>query len=231
MFHVAGHRLEFGERKTAEAVNVVGTRNVLELVREHAIHRVVVTSTLGVYSDTHGAVVDESHHFTGKHITTYDRIKAKVHYEVALPMMEKGLPAVLLMPGAIYGPRDTSLMADVLTRYLVGRARFVSAGTAYCWAHVEDVARAHLQAMQFGRNGESYIVSGEPHTVREVLDASRTPRRASPPTGSASLVGGVAGGCGDPGREHHRATTASHRRSVARGYRGHLSRIRCQGPG
>ncbi|MEK7252706.1 MAG: NAD-dependent epimerase/dehydratase family protein [Actinomycetota bacterium] len=182
VFHVAGHRLEFGERKTAEAVNVVGTRNVLELVREHAIHRVVVTSTLGVYSDTHGAVVDESHHFTGKHITTYDRIKAKVHYEVALPMMEKGLPAVLLMPGAIYGPRDTSLMADVLTRYLVGRARFVSAGTAYCWAHVEDVARAHLQAMQFGRNGESYIVSGEPHTVREVLvRAGRLVGRRLPP--------------------------------------------------
>jgi len=182
VFHVAGHRIGFAERKTAEAVNVTGTRNVLELVREHGIHRVVVTSTLGVFSDTGGEVVDENHRFTGDHITAYDRIKARVHYEVALPMMEKGLPAVLLMPGAIYGPRDTSLMADVLTRYLLGRARFVSAGTAYCWAHVEDVARAHLQAMQFGRSGESYIVGGEPHTVREVLTrAGRLVGRRLPP--------------------------------------------------
>ena len=97
-------------------------------------------------------------------------------------MMERGLPAVLLMPLSIYGPRDTSLMADVLTRYLLGRARFVAAGTAYCWAHVEDVARAHLQAMQFGRSGESYIVGGEPHTVREVLvRAGRLVGRRLPP--------------------------------------------------
>lgn len=169
VFHTAGHRLAFDKRRTAEVVNVTGTRNILELVREHAIRKVVVTSTLAVFSDTAGAVVDESYRFTGKHLTLYDAIKAKVHYEVALPMMEKGLPAVLLLPGAMYGPRDTSLMADVLTRYLIGRARFVSARAAYCWARVEDVARAHLQAMEFGRPGESYIVGGEPHTVREVL--------------------------------------------------------------
>lgn len=182
VFHLAGHRIGYSERKTAEAVNVAGTRNVLELVREHGIHRAVVTSAIAVYSDTGGKVVDETYRFTGDHLTSYDRIKAAVHYEVALPMMEKGLPAILLLPGALYGPRDTSLMADVLTKYLVGRTRFVSAGTAYCWAHVEDVARAHLQAMQFGRAGESYIVGGEPSTVREVLTrAGRLVGRRLPP--------------------------------------------------
>jgi len=174
VFHIAGHRIGFRERKTAEAINVAGTRNVLELVREHGIHRAVVTSTISVFSDTKGQVVDESFRFTGEHITTYDRIKAAVHYDVALPMMEKGLPAILLMPGVIYGPRDTSLMADVLMKYLVGRTRFISAATAYCWAHVEDVARAHLQAMQFGKPGESYIVGGDPHPVREVLTRAGT---------------------------------------------------------
>lgn len=182
VFHMAGHRLAFDRRKTAEAVNVTGTRNILELVREHAIRKVIVTSSLAVHSDTGGAIVDETYRFSGKHLTMYDAIKAAVHYEVALPMMEKGLPAVLLLPGAMYGPRDTSLMADVLTRYLVGRARFVAARTAYCWARVEDVARAHLQAMEFGRPGESYIVGGEPHTVREVLAAAgRLVGRRLPP--------------------------------------------------
>lgn len=182
VFHLAGHRVEYGDRKAAEAVNVIGTRNVLELVREHGIHRAVVTSTLSVYSDTRGRVVDESYRFTGRHITEYDRVKAAVHYDLALPMMEKGLPAILLLPGAVYGPRDTSLMAGVLTRYLVGRGHLVTSGTAYCWAHVEDVARAHLLAMQFGRTGGSYIVGGAPHTVREVLlRAGRLVGRRVPP--------------------------------------------------
>ena len=169
VFHLAGHRILYAERKTAEAVNLAGTRNVLELVREHGIHRAVVTSAIAVFSDTKGESVDESYRFKGTHLTEYDRIKAAVHYDVALPMMEKGLPAILLLPGAIYGPRDTSLMADVMTRYLLGRGHFVAARTAYCWAHVEDVARAHLLAMQFGKVGETYIVGGDPYKVREVL--------------------------------------------------------------
>jgi nucleoside-diphosphate-sugar epimerase len=182
VFHLAGHRVAYGDRKTAEAVNVTGTRHVLESVREHGVHRAVVTSTISVYSDTRGKSVDEGYRYTGTHLTDYDRIRAAAHYEVALPMIQKGLPAILLLPGAVYGPRDTSLMARVLTRYLLGRGRFVAAGTAYCWAHVEDVARAHLLAMQFGKPGEAYIVGGDPHRVREVLaTAGRMVGRRLPP--------------------------------------------------
>ncbi len=182
VFHLAGHRILYTRYKTAEAVNLTGTRNVLELVREHGIPRVVITSTIAVFSDTKGKVVDETYRHTGEHLTAYDRVKAGVHYDVALPMMEKGLPAILVLPGVVYGPRDTSLMADMLTRYLLGRARFVSASAAYCWGHVEDVARAHLQAMQFGKPGESYVIGGDPHTVRDVLTrAGKVVGRRMPP--------------------------------------------------
>ena len=37
---------------------------------------------------------------------------------------------------------------------------------------MEDVARAHLLAMEFGRAGETYIVGGDPHTVGEVLEVA-----------------------------------------------------------
>ena len=39
VFHIAGHRLAFSDRKTMEAVNVLGSRNVFELVRELRIHQ------------------------------------------------------------------------------------------------------------------------------------------------------------------------------------------------
>lgn len=182
VFHVAGSRLGFSDRHTAEAVNVAGTRNVLELVAELGVPKVIHTSTLSVFSDTHGEVVDETYRFTGKHLTAYDRMRARAHYEVALPMMHHGLPGVILLPGAIYGPHDRSVMASMLGRYLLGRVQLVSARTAYCWAHVADVAQAHLLAMQFGRLGEQYIVGGEPHTVRAVLaEAGALVGRTRPP--------------------------------------------------
>ena len=59
----------------------------------------------------------------------------------------------------------------------------VPTGTAYSWAHVEDIADAHLRAMDRGRAGESYIIAGPTHTVREalVLAAHVAGRRAPMP--------------------------------------------------
>jgi nucleoside-diphosphate-sugar epimerase len=182
VFHLAGHRVGIADRKLAEAVHVRGTRNVLELVKEMNVPRVVHTSTLSVFSDTKGQVFDETFRYTGRHLTRYDRLRWKAHYEVAAPMIASGLRGVIVMPGATYGQGDTSAMAALLDRYLRGRVRFVSESAAYCWAHVRDVAQAHVLAMEFGRIGETYIIGGYPHTVREVLvTAGRLVGRAHPP--------------------------------------------------
>jgi nucleoside-diphosphate-sugar epimerase len=41
--------------------------------------------------------------------------------------------------------------------------------TAYCWAHVDDVARGHILAMEKGKTGESYIIAGEYCTFIDAL--------------------------------------------------------------
>jgi nucleoside-diphosphate-sugar epimerase len=201
VFHSAGHRLAFRDRKLMEAINVGGTRNVFELVRELSIPKCVFTSTLNVFSDTQGRLVDEDHRFEGTHLTEYDRVRAEAHFGLAVPFMRADVPIVTLLPGMVYGPRDTSPMAQLLTRALLGRVIAVSAQTAYCWAHVMDVAHAHLLAMQFGRTGESYIVAGPPHTVREALvvvgDAAGKRRHPIPipswvPGAAATVVGAAA---------------------------------------
>jgi len=129
VFHLAAwYRIGRGEPATAEAVNVDGTRNVLELVDELDLARAVYTSTLAGNSDTAGRLVDESYRFEGEHLSVYDRTKWRAHYEVAEPMAEAGLPLVTVMPGVLYGPGDTSDLGGTVRRYLRGKLPAIAEG-------------------------------------------------------------------------------------------------------
>ena len=171
VFHIAGW-YKVGQRDARDGlrVNVAGTYNTLRLMRELGIPRGVYTSTLAVFSDTHGRLVDETYRYDGPHLSEYDRTKWIAHYEVADPLIEAGLPLVIVQPGVVYGPGDTSSLRPVLVQYLRRRLPVVPRGTAYCWAHVDDIARGHLLAMERGRPGESYIIAGPPHTLEGALD-------------------------------------------------------------
>ncbi len=188
VFHCAAwYKIGADERWTAQQVNVEGTRNVLELVRDLKIPKAVYTSTLAVNSHTRGMVVDENYRYFGPHLSVYDETKWRAHYEVAEPMMREGLPLVIVQPGLVYGPGDHSLVAKTLRRYLLGELPVAPRETAFCFAHVDDVARGHILAMEKGRTGESYFMCGVPMSFLEVLrlceriSGQRAPRVQAPP--------------------------------------------------
>lgn len=171
VFHIAGwYKVGATDPTPAEQINVVGTRNVVELADDLDVEKIVYTSTLAVNSDTDGEVVDESYRYYGPHLTIYDRTKWEAHYEVVQPMAEEGLPVVTVMPGAIYGPGDTSQLGGLWADYLQGDLPAIPKRTAYAWGHVDDIARAHLLAMEEGEPGEEYIVAGEVAALTEVFE-------------------------------------------------------------
>jgi len=170
VFHIAGwYKIGVDDKSPAYEVNVEGTRNVLELMQELNIPKGVYTSTLAVNSDTHGQVVDESYRFEGEHLTVYDQSKAEAH-KVAEDFIAEGLPLVIVQPGLIYGPGDTSLVHDTLVQFLQGKLPLVPQETAYTFAHVDDVARGHILAMEKGTPGERYFLCGPVYTIPEVLE-------------------------------------------------------------
>ncbi len=172
VFHVAGwYKIGSGDRAEAEKINVEGTRNVLTAMKELRIRKGVYTSTLAVFSDTHGQLVDETVRPDGKGpwLTEYDQTKWAAHYEVAEPMIREGLPLVIVEPGVTYGPGDTSEIRPLLLRYLRRRLRALPKETAYCWAHVDDTASGHLLAMEKGVPGETYILAGPAHSLIEAF--------------------------------------------------------------
>jgi nucleoside-diphosphate-sugar epimerase len=170
VFHVAGwYKIGVRDPHAAQKVNVEGTRNVLEVMRELHVPRGVYTSTLAVNSDTRGRVVDETYRFTGRHVSVYDRTKSDAH-RIAEEFIREGLPLIIVQPGLVYGPGDTSGVRTMLLDFLRGRLKVIPTRTAYSWAHVDDIARGHLLAMERGRPGRSYFLAGPVHTIVEAID-------------------------------------------------------------
>ncbi|MBX3066470.1 MAG: NAD-dependent epimerase/dehydratase family protein [Anaerolineae bacterium] len=171
VYHVAGwYKIGVRDKSEGLKINVEGTRNVLETMRDLNIPKGVYTSTLAVYSNTHGKRVTEDYHFEGKHLTEYDRTKWLAHYEVAEPLIKQGLPLVIVQPGLVYGIGDTSSVRDTLISYLQRKLPALPAHAAFCWGHIEDTARAHIQAMDKGKTGESYNICGPAHTFVEAIN-------------------------------------------------------------
>lgn len=170
VFHIAGwYKVGERDKSEGERINVQGTRNVLELMKELGVPKGVYTSTLAINSDTHGQLVDETYRYTGPHLSEYDRTKWTAHYQVAEPMIAEGLPLVIAMPGLVYGPGDTSSLRATLIRYLQRKLPILPRKVAYSWGYIDDIAQGHILAMEKGKPGESYIIAGPTHTLIKAL--------------------------------------------------------------
>lgn len=172
VFHVAGwYEIGSPDWMMAESINVAGTRNVLGLARELGVPKVVYTSTTTVFGDTHGQMVDETFFQAGPFVTEYDRTKWLAHYKVAVPLIEQGAPIIIVMPGAVYGPGDHSLIGQLMVDFWQGTLPAVFGPEfVHTYAHVEDVALGHILAAEKGRPGESYILTGPAVPLGEIVD-------------------------------------------------------------
>lgn len=181
VFHVAGwYKVGVKDKSDGEKVNIQGTRNVLELMRELNIPKGVYTSTCGVNSDTKSRVVDESYRFNGKHLSEYDRTKAAAH-DIAKEFIAAGLPLVIVMPDVIYGPGDTSSLRTSLIQFLKGRLPILPSQSGICMGHIEDTVQGHILAMENGKAGETYIIAGDPCRTIDVFKlAAQVTGRSSP---------------------------------------------------
>ena len=171
VFHMAAwYYIGAKDWMQAEAINVGGTRRVLRLAHELGIPKIVYTSTVAVFGDTQGQLVDESYYNGGPFLTEYDRTKWLAHYKVAIPLIEKGAPIVIVQPGAVYGPGDTAFVAQMMRMFYRGLPALPGADLVVTYAHVDDIAEGHILAAEEGRIGESYVLAGPAIPLSEMID-------------------------------------------------------------
>jgi len=102
-----------------------------------------------------------------------------------------------VQPGVVYGPGDTSGIRTTFIEFLTGKLPAIPKGAAYCWAHIDDIARGHVLAMERGRPGRNYFLAGPPHTLEFAIELASeitgvpAPKMRLPPgllrTGSAIM--------------------------------------------
>lgn len=148
-----------GARQQMFATNVHGSAALLEVARIAGVERAVVTSsssTVGPGSGGHLATEEDWAVEDGA--SAYHQ--SKMQQERAALAVQ--LPVILVLPTAPMGPGDwkPTPTGKMVVDFMRGQIFATLPGGLNVVA-VEDVARAHVQALQRGRPGERYLIGGE----------------------------------------------------------------------
>ena len=184
------------QHPTMYEANVKGTERVLRAALEVGVPKLVYVSTVGAFGNTHRKVVDESYEHPGKEFTSYyEETKLEAHRIAKRMIQGDGLPGIIVQPGGVYGPGDTSQVADLLEQFLSGKLPLLPfPELGICLTHVEDIAGGILLAMDKGRVGETYVLSGPVTTMRDAvevvagLSGRKPPKRALPTSLMKAMV-------------------------------------------
>jgi dihydroflavonol-4-reductase len=152
-----------------EAVNVMGTKHLLDAAEQLGLRRVVAVST-GTFFDTS---------------TGLDREDAPLSKEPtelapsrpALARSAAGQDVVSTHPGAIFGPSpvvSNALGRTSFNRVLVSALRqrlerYLKFPVS--WVFAEDIARGCILALDHGVSGERYMLDGRPEDVVSIATA------------------------------------------------------------
>jgi dihydroflavonol-4-reductase len=169
------------ERAAMREANVGGTERVLGAAKQAGIAKIVYVSTVGIFGNTDGKIVDESYEHPAQSFTScYEETKWEAH-QVAKRMIAEGLPCTIVQPGGVYGLGDTSSIAQLLDQFLSGKMPLLPfPELGICLSHVEDIAAGILLALDKGEPGETYVISGPAVTMRDAIEtvASLTGKKA-----------------------------------------------------
>jgi dihydroflavonol-4-reductase len=191
VFHVAAVYkvgIPKSERPAMHEANVRGTERVLDAATDAGVDRIVYVSTVGVFGNTHGKIVDESYKHPGRDfLSCYEETKYLSH-EAALERIGRGAPIVIVQPGGVYGPGDHSEIGNFIDQTRTGKLKMLMfPESGFNLVHVDDVADGILLAHDKGKVGESYVLGGEISTMRNLIEKTaelsgrKAPTREIPP--------------------------------------------------
>jgi dihydroflavonol-4-reductase len=171
VFHLAVAMREGGKSdEFFESINLDGSRHLLEAASVRRVQRFVYCSTIGIYGHRAPGITREDSPLAPGNI--YERTKVSAERLVREFAEKCDLPAVVLRPADVYGPRDQRLLKMFKG---VSRGKFPLFGSGEGRRHmvyVDDVVSAFFKACERDEAlGQGLIIAGPKScTLRELLD-------------------------------------------------------------
>jgi dihydroflavonol-4-reductase len=159
-----------------EAVNVQGTKHVLDVAEALDMRRVVAVST-GTFFDTTGGLEREDAPVMKEPSSDPYTVTKMAAFQDAMARAAAGRDVVSTHPGAIFGPSpvaSNALGRTSFNRVLLSALR--QRVTRYLtfpvsWVFADDIARGCILALDRGVSGERYMLDGRPQDVVSTADA------------------------------------------------------------
>jgi farnesol dehydrogenase len=151
-----------------DEVNVGGLQNVLAAASAEGVSRVIHTSSFLALPPSDGAPAGRWN--------DYQRTKLAAD-ALARQAARDGAPIVSLYPGVVYGPgrvTEGNLVGRLINDHLRGRLPgLVGADKIWSFAWIDDVAAAHMAALDRGRPGDRYLLGGDNQRQGRVFEIVR----------------------------------------------------------
>ncbi|MBV9607081.1 MAG: NAD-dependent epimerase/dehydratase family protein [Solirubrobacterales bacterium] len=191
VFHLADTTNLALPRAAVQALGVEGSRIVLEEALRAGVERVVYTSSVAAIGPARrGSVATETNVWeAGRYRIPYLDAKHQAE-EVALGLVDRGLPVVVVNPAHVLGAGDPGRSSTVLVRRFLRRQIPAYVDGTLNVVGVEDVARGHLLADQRGLPGQRYILGNRNFTLDRLFTDLARLSGVEPP--SVRLPGPVA---------------------------------------
>jgi nucleoside-diphosphate-sugar epimerase len=171
VYHVAARTGFAGSLEDFQAVNVAGTRHVIDACVQNQVTRLVYCSSPSVTLDGQDHhLADESVGYASHFLAHYPRTKAEGEQVLLAANGQRladgrQLRTVALRPHLIFGPHDEHLMPRLISRARKGRLRIIGNGkNEVDWTYVDNVAHAHLCAAEALR-AEDGCAAGKPYFI------------------------------------------------------------------
>jgi dihydroflavonol-4-reductase len=183
VFHIAGTTSMTLPRERAFALNLEGTRIVLEESLRAGVSRAVYTSSVAAVGPAPlGETANESSGWdAGRFDIPY--VDSKHEAEVAaFRLVARGLPLVIVNPAYVLGAGDRGRSSTTLVRRFLRRQIPAYVNGTLNIVGVDDVARGHVLADERGRVGERYILGNRNFTLDRLFADLGRLSGVEPPT-------------------------------------------------
>lgn len=177
VYHLAAYaRVWAKDPSVYYRLNVEGTQNVLYAAKNLGITDIVVTSTAGVLGPSGERPVKEDDVRIGNILNEYEETKTRSETICREYAAKFGMRIIIVNPPRVYGPgveSESNALTKMIRLYMQGKWRILPGNgkRVGSYVHVDDVANGHILAMEKGRAGERYTLSGVNASYSEFFDA------------------------------------------------------------